>query len=243
MTRALPFVACLFVHAMSIHAMEGQRENAILLNGQWEFAIGDGNERPNEVGGDEGLRWKEVALPGRFVPYSEEAARDIAFIWARRTFTLTPKEAATLSQDGTRIAVLRWNRIAHGARAYINGREVGYNEPTGPYQVILPRGVLNAGENEMLLKIAGAAGVRRARSGHFLFPCGQIWGPSRPELVGVMQDIWIDLADRAFMKWILAIPDVDEKRVTIRVTPVALLATRRPRPRAINVRPLRPGSR
>jgi hypothetical protein len=118
--------------------------------------------------------------------------------------------------------VLRWNRIAHGARAYINGREVGYNEPTGPYQVILPRGVLTAGENEVLLKVAGAAGVRRAESGHFLFPCGQIWGPSRPELVGVMQDVWIDFADRAYMKWILALPHVDEKRVTIRVTPVGL---------------------
>lgn len=222
MTRVLPFVACVLVYAMSVHAMDDQRKNAILLNGQWEFALGDGNERPYAARGDEGLAWQKVMLPGRFVPYSVEATRDIAFAWARRTFTLTPEHAATLSQDGTRIAVLRWNRIAHGARAYINGREVGYNEPTGPYQVIVPRGVFNAGENEILLKIAGAAGVRRAKSGHFLFPCGQIWGPSRPELVGVMQDVWIDFSDRAYMKWILAIPRVKEKCVTIRVTPVAL---------------------
>jgi uncharacterized protein (TIGR00369 family) len=53
-------------------------------------------------------------LPGRFVPYSVEATRNIAFVWARRTFKLTPEDAATLSEDGTRIAVLRWNRIAHG---------------------------------------------------------------------------------------------------------------------------------
>jgi hypothetical protein len=27
-----------------VYAYEGQRENSVLLNGAWEFALGDGNE-------------------------------------------------------------------------------------------------------------------------------------------------------------------------------------------------------
>ena len=48
---------------------------------------------------------------------------------------MTPTQAQGL-------AVLRWNRIACGAVAFINGQKVGENEPTGPFQVIVPPGVL-----------------------------------------------------------------------------------------------------
>jgi len=53
--------------------------------------------------------------------------------------------------------VLRWNRVANGAEAVLNGRKVGENKPTGPYQVILPPAVLRSGENQIVLKIRGAA--------------------------------------------------------------------------------------
>ncbi len=110
----------------------------------------------------------------------------------------------------------------HGATAYLNGLRVGHHDPTGPYQVILPADVLKPGKNEIVLKIAGGAGVRKSASGHFLFPVGQIWGPSRPAMPAVDQDIWIDFADRAYMKWVLAIPDLDAGKVSLRVTPNGL---------------------
>ena len=66
------------------------------------------------------------------------------------------------------MAVLRWDHIAFGAVAFINGQEVGENEPIGPYQVIIPENVLKAGENEIVLKIASSKGGRRAKSGYFL---------------------------------------------------------------------------
>ena len=76
--------------------------------------------------------------------------------------------------------MLRWNRIANGAEAFLNGRKVGENEPTGPYQVILPRAVLQPGENQIVLKIRGAAGVRKSRSGNALIPAG--FGVGMPEV-------------------------------------------------------------
>jgi hypothetical protein len=79
---------------------------------------------------------------------------------------------------------------------------VGENEPTGPYQVIVPRGVLVAGENQIVLKIRSAGGVRKSRSGNALIPAGFGVGMSE-----VTDDVWLDFANRAYPKWVLALPD------------------------------------
>ena len=172
---------------------EGSRTNSILLNGSWEFVRGEGDEHAETARGGEKLRWQQVTLPGTFMTYKvwEQEASDTKFVWARRSFEITPDQAKGL-------AVLRWNRIACGAAAFINGQMVGENEPTGPFQVIVPAGVLRPGENQIVLKVRGAAGVRKSRSGNALIPAG--FGVGMPE---VTDDVWIDFADTAYMKWVL----------------------------------------
>ena len=189
---------------------EGSRANSVLLNGAWEFAVGDGTEGAESGAGALGLRWQPVTLPGPFMKWNQEVANQTKFVWARRRFSVTPTQAQGL-------AVLRWNRIASGAAAFINGQTVGENEPTGPFQVLVPAGVLRPGENQIVLKIRGAAGVRRSRSGNALIPAG--FGVGMPE---VTDDVWIDFADTAYMKWVLALPDLAGIRVRIRVTPTGI---------------------
>jgi len=189
---------------------EGSRENSVLLNGAWEFARGDGSEDALAAAGQRKVRWEQVTLPGKFMALSQEAANQTKFVWARRSFDVTPTRAKGLAE-------LRWNRIGSGAAAPINGQKVGENEPTGPFQVIVPAGVLRPGENQIVLKIRGAAGVRRSRSGNALIPSG--FGPGMPE---VTDDVWIDFADTAYMKWVLALPDLAGSRVKLRVTPTGI---------------------
>lgn len=186
---------------------EGRHANSISLNGRWEFSVGDGDERAESSHGASRIVWKPVTLPGPFMPYSQEAANQTKVVWARRDFNLTSGQAESL-------AVLRWNRIACGATAFINGRKVGENEPTGPYLGIVPAGVLRPGANQIVLKVRGAASVPRSRSGNALIPAG--FGVGMPE---VTDDVWIDFADAAYMKWVLALPDLGGSRVKIRVTP------------------------
>ncbi len=181
--------------------------NSVLLNGNWEFAPGDGSEQAGTSDGASRLHWKAVVLPGPFMPWSREAANQTKYVWARRSFTVTPAQARGL-------AVLRWNRIACGAAAFLNGQKVGENEPTGPFQVIVPAGVLRPGDNQIVLRIRGAAGVPKSRSGNALIPAG--FGVGMPE---VTDDVWMDFADTAYMKWVLALPDLAGSRVKIRVTP------------------------
>ncbi len=186
---------------------EGMRENSVSLNGSWEYVIGDGTENYEASSDQDPVEWKQTELPQTGLPF-KDANHDTKIIWVRRTFQLKPEQAGSL-------AVLRWNRIANGAEAFVNGKKVGENEPTGPYQVLVEPGVLQPGENRIVLKIRGAAGVRRSKSGNPMFPCG--FGVGLP---GVTDDIWIDFAKDAYMKWVLAIPDLKNESVKIRVTPV-----------------------
>ena len=192
------------------YAYESRRVHSLLLNGPWEFALGSGGEHAERPEGQIQLTWEPVTLPGPFMEWEQEAATTIEFVWAKRTFTVSAAQAQQM-------AVLRWNRIAFGATAFINGREVGKNEPTGPYQVILPQGVLRPGGNELVLKIPGTAGVRKAESGFFLIPAG-FASCHRRGMPAVTDDVWIDFSDTVYMKWVLAIPDLAAGKVKIRIT-------------------------
>jgi hypothetical protein len=54
--------------------------------------------------------------------------------------------------------------------------------------------------------------------GNELIPAG--FGSGIPE---VTDDVWIDFADRVYMKWVLAIPDLSNRVVKIRVTPTGVI--------------------
>ena len=196
----------------SAKAYEGRRDKSILLNGRWQFALGNGDEHAEIAGGGRKLIWELVTLPGPFVEWNDSAARSIKFVWARRTFTVSRAQAQNM-------AVLRWNRVAFGATAFINGVKVGQNEPTGPYQTVLPEGAFKTGQNEIVLLIPGPGGVRKAKSGYFLIPAG-FASNHRRGMPAVADDIWIDFSDTVYMKWVLAIPDLAKSKVTLRVTPV-----------------------
>jgi len=215
--QRLVIAAVCFVCTCSLFAYEGRRADSVLLNGRWEYALGEGDERAELPAGQAKLEWQEITLPKYTFVVSEERQEEkisakIKFVWAKRKFDLSKARA-------DKLAVLRWNRIAFGATVFINGRRVGWNEPTGPYQVILPSGILKAGENEIVLKVCGPAGVRKSKSGYFMFPAG-FSGPSAKGMPAVTDDVWIDFADRAYMKWVLAMPNLAGERVRIRVTPV-----------------------
>jgi len=191
---------------------EGDRTNSVLLNGWWEYVQGQGDEGAEKRERQDGLSWKGVQLPGPFMPYSRQAAQEIRVIWARRTFKVSATQANSL-------AVLRWNRIANGAEVFINGRKAGENQPTGPFQVLLPPGILKSGDNQIVLKVRGAAGVKRSRSGNALIPAG--FGVGMPEIT---DDVWLDFAQGCYLKWVLALPDLAGERVRFRATPISLEA-------------------
>lgn len=203
-------LALLNLEVVYARGSEGDRTNSILLNGIWEFVVGEGSEGLEDGLKQEKYSWTKVTLPGAFMKWSQEAVNKTRYVWARRNFTVSEEQARGL-------AVLRWNRIGSGAEAFINGKKVGENEPTGPYYVIVPEGILRAGENQIVLKVRGRAAVRRSKSGNELIPAG--FGSGLPE---VTDDVWIDFAAGAYMKWILAMPELEQSRVKIRVTPTGL---------------------
>jgi hypothetical protein len=125
---------------------EGSRADSVLLNGVWEFAVGAGDDGAQTAAGQHQVGWQAVKLPGPFMSWTKGAPNQTKVVWARRSFNVSAAQAQ-------RLAVLRWNRIACGAAAFINGQTIGENQPTGPFQVIVPAGVLKPGDNQIVLKI------------------------------------------------------------------------------------------
>jgi len=56
-----------------------------------------------------------------------------------------------------------------------------------------------------VLKITGAAGARKAKSGYFLIPAG-FASCHRRGMPAVTDDGWLNFANTVYMKWVLAIP-------------------------------------
>jgi len=218
--RTGAFLLCLIVTGttFSLRAFGAEdlrmdfERDALLLNGRWECLMEHGDEEvfKPEVAAKLG-RWRKARVPGRFTfGVKREDHRKIKFVWIRRDFRLSEAQAA---RDG----VLKWNHIRHGATVWINGRRIGEHPTVGPHTILIPPDVLHAGQNQILLKIPGWSGIPKGKAGYPLIPTGsgtQSWGIKVP---GVLDDIWIEFYDRAYLKWILAVPDVEAGKVTFRI--------------------------
>ncbi|MGD2176098.1 MAG: glycoside hydrolase family 2 TIM barrel-domain containing protein, partial [Candidatus Brocadiaceae bacterium] len=204
--------------ATEVRAVDGfgwdiERDH-VSLNGLWNVLPGHGEAEVWEPGVAAGLGpWQSVSTPGVLLPEADtEAIRETQCVWARRTFELSPEQAA-------RDALLRWGSVDFGATAWLNGRHLGLHGTKGPCTLPVPDGVLRSGENVLMLKVRGWAGVPRGASGFPLVPTGAAiegWGSKRP---AIFDDVWLEFYDRAYMKWILALPDLEDKSVTFRVWP------------------------
>lgn len=65
----LLYAGAAFVSAEVLCAREseGARANSVLLNGPWEYVLGDGSEGAETTAGQVKLQWKQVTLPGPFM--------------------------------------------------------------------------------------------------------------------------------------------------------------------------------
>ena len=125
------------------------------------------------------------------------------------------------------LPILHWEPISFGAVAFINGQRVGEHVTTSPYQVLLPRGVLQEGANTIVLKVNGAAGVTRSKNGHMLIPAGFADYETSPDKASsplISGSVWLDFSRDACLPWVLAMPDLVHGDVKLRVTPAALTA-------------------
>lgn len=190
--------------------LEFQRDS-FSLNGEWESIAGHEQEDVWKAGAPDKLSgWKKIVVPGPLLRMSDHKEHEsVKCVWVRRSFQLDEVHAG-------RGAVLKWNGIRFGATAWINGREVATHPTMGPHTALLPDGALRAGENRILIKVAGWGGLPKSKSDKPLIPTGGgvDFGPKQ---TSIFDDVYLEFYERAYLKWILAIPDVPTGRVTFRV--------------------------
>jgi len=240
-TIVLAFLACTYRPARAAEKLtvDYQRDN-LSLSGRWQSVLGHEDEdlwKPEVAAGIAG--WQEIAVPGQLVirkpkertPEARKALRKLdeadKCVWVRRTFNLTSAQAS-------RNAALKWGGIRFGADAWVNGLHVTAHPTTGPHTALLPAESLKEGENTVVLKVRGWGSLPMcaAKPHRPLIPTGASflsWGSPR---TAIYDDIYLEFYDRAYLRWILAMPDPANERVVFR----ALLDGASPLPGQLKIR-------
>ena len=193
--------------------MKEYERDSLDLAGAWEGLLDHGDQEMWRTEEAAKVDWKPVDISTHLPPQlgvKREAFPKVKCAWIRRQFDVPAARAR-------RGAVLRWGGIRFGATVWINGSQVGSHPVMGPHAMLLPKGTLQAGRNDIVLKMPGWAGIPMSASGRPLIPTGsgtQGWGPKSP---CVYDEIWLDFYDRAYVRTVLAMPDVDNRTVAFRI--------------------------
>ena len=188
------------------------------LDGQWSLLL---NHPDDEIfTNSQTYEWTGQPVPAASLQgIKREECAAIQCAWMKRTFEI-PKDKSGKS------IVLKWNGIRFGANVWINGFLVARHAVVGPNTVLIPAGIVKPGINTIVVRMTGWAGLPKTDSTQFkqagmvpfpLIPTGsatQDWGNKSPVICG---DIWLEFYEKAYMKWILAMPDIDHRKVTFRI--------------------------
>ena len=177
-----------------------QPELRVSLDGPWRIRAAGATEALDAALA--AADWAPAVLPLRRWP--TDALNDAPGVWARRTVTLTPEQAR-------RNGALHWGRVMWGVRAWVNGREVGSSPVSAPDDVLLPAGLLRAGDNEVVLRVTGWEALPK-RDGVPLVPGGYpAFGGRHGN--GVFGSCWIDLYQTARLAAVQLLPDLANEQV------------------------------
>ena len=187
--------------------MDFERDH-LVLDGTWERL--DGRPDAELWSPQAAADWEPIELPGALTPGTKRPENEaVECVWLRRTFALNARQAG-------REAVLKWGSVRFGAAAYLNGVEMGGHPTVGPATLPVPPGTVREGENVLVLRVNGWAGLYKSSNGTPVIPVGadMHWGG---RAATVNDSVWLEFYDRARIKWALAIPDIDARTVTFRV--------------------------
>ncbi len=212
----LNFFPLLILQRLTIISLSGMNME-MDLKGTWEIAPVAKETWEEARPPSEEAAWEEAAQPNHYWtgdkgkgqagdPYHAGAG-----VWAKRSFNLDAEQAG---MD----AALRWEIIKWGFAAYLNGEPLGETELYSPGSMPVPRGLLKAGENELLLKVRNYAAV--ARSGTYdkpLVPAGSAlfgWGAKTSGILGYVR---LDFFKKTRLRSLLMEPDIEKGAVTARL--------------------------
>lgn len=180
------------------------RDDWTNLNGLWNYAVTDsGEDRPKEWTGKILVPFAiESALSGVMERVSPEQT-----LWYQRTI-----EAPDMS-DGQRV-LLHFGAVDWHARIHLNGEQIG--EHKGGYDPFSfdITDQLKEGENELVVRVTDPTDTAHQPHGkQFVEPHGIWYTP----VTGIWQTVWMETVPEAHIKSLHITPDLDNKRVQIKV--------------------------
>ena len=183
------------------------REKWTNLNGLWEYAIASsGGGAPEGYDGSILVPFPiESALSGVMERVSPEQT-----LWYRRTIAAADLEAAG---SGAR-TLLHFGAVDWHARVHVNGQLVG--EHKGGYDPFSfdVTDALRDGDNELVVEVTDPTDTASQPHGKQFVKPGGIW---YTPVTGIWQTVWLERVPEAHLASLMAVPNVDEKSLTVKV--------------------------
>ena len=178
------------------------RDNFMILNGRWDYAISGSEQFPREYDGK------------ILVPFSPEAPLSGAgrilqpgeFLHYERPVRITVKENVRY--------LLHFGAVDQSCRVYVNGRKAGSH--TGgylPFSIDLS-GFLQDGENRIHVTVRDLSDTSFHAKGKQSLDRGGMWYTPQS---GIWQTVWLEKVPVRYIRELKIDPDLDERSVRVKV--------------------------
>lgn len=185
------------------------------LNGEWEFVFDDENVGLKEKWFEKADFNKKIVVP--FVYQSEcSGIGDRSFhnvVWYRKKVTIQ-------REDGCARLMLHFGAVDYWTKVWVNGTYVGaHTGGNTPFSFEITDIVKMNAENEIVVRVEDDAQDLEIPRGK------QYWKPHSEGIfytgtTGIWQTVWLEQLPENYLEKTWVTPDVDEKRINIRMNTV-----------------------
>ncbi|MBR2825543.1 MAG: glycoside hydrolase family 2 [Solobacterium sp.] len=180
--------------------MDFQRDNFLMLNGEWEFQINDGR-MPSKTEG-----WETILVPfalGSKLSGTNKQLQPNETLWYRRSFTC---------DIPSHRAFLNFEEVDQCCTVYLNGLEVGSHE--GGYSPFsLDVSDFLKQHNEVIVKVTDKSDQGKYAYGKQKIEHGGMWyTPSS----GIWQSVWLEMVPERTLYDLKITPDYDKGQVHLK---------------------------
>ncbi len=188
------------IGTLANRALAIETRKTISLDGTWQLAEGALNDRPKSFE-------HQVAVPG-LVSMAKPAFEEIGVMstrreafWYRRTFRY----------EGTipAVALLKVHKAMFGTQVILNGQTIGSHIPCFTPGYFDAKPALRVGENELIIRIGACREILPKT-----IPTG--WDYEKKKFIpGIYDSVELILSGSPHINRVQAVPDIDQKSVTI----------------------------
>lgn len=184
-----------------------QRKEWLSLNGPWDYAIVDKNEKTPEF--YDGKILVPYAIESALSGVGKTVGKDKS-LWYHRTFSLKTKWK-------NKKIILNLGAIDWKSTIWINGKEIGTHKGGyDPFSYDISDALITSGDQKIVIRVwdpTNADNSSQPRGKQVIKPGGIFY----TSVTGIWQTVWLEPVEELYIKSFRLVPDIDNSLVRLKV--------------------------